>query len=88
MLESLSNKVALVKRDSNTYISSCEYCKILKNTFSTEHLQTTASLVKVHGIISFRIISKIGVNRKDKDLNRKELRHRYLPFCPENVRGF
>ena len=61
-------------------MSSCEYCEILKNTFSTEHLQTTASLVKVHRIISFRIMSKIAVNCKDKGLTRKELRQRYLHF--------
>ena len=59
-------------------MSSCEYCEILKNTFSTEHLRTTASLVKVHRFISFRIMSKISVNRKNKGLTRKELRHRYL----------
>ena len=61
-------------------MSSCEYCEILKNTFSTEHLQTTASLVKVHRIISFRIMSNIAVNCKDKGLTRKELRQRYLHF--------
>ena len=52
-----------------------EYYEILNNTFSTEHLHTTASLVKVYRIISF---TKIAVNRKDKSLTRKEHRHRYL----------
>ena len=52
-------------------ISSCEYCEILKNTFSTEHLRTTTSLVKVHRIINFRIMSKIVVNHKNKGLTRK-----------------
>ena len=49
--------------------------KILQNTFSTEHLRTTASLVKVYRIIS---LSKIAVKRKDKGLTRKKLRLRYL----------
>ena len=52
-------------------MSSCEYCKILNNTFSTEHLQTTASLVKVY---------RVKVSAKDKGLTRKKLRHRYLPW--------
>ena len=60
-------------------MSSCEYCEILKNTSSLEHLRTTASLVEVHRIIRFTIRSKIAVNRKDKGVARKELRHRYLP---------
>ena len=52
-----------------------EYCEIPNNTFSTEHLHTTASLVKVYRIKSFRTIA---VNHKDKSLTRKALRHRYL----------
>ena len=51
--------------------------KILQNTFSTEHLRTTASLVKVYRIIS---LSKIAVKRKDKGLTRKKLRLRYLTW--------
>ena len=61
-------------------MSSCEYCETLKNTFSTENLRTTASLVKFHRAISFRIMSKLAVNRKEKGLTRKELRYTYLPF--------
>ena len=53
------------------------FLKILQNTFSTEHLRTTASLVKVYRIIS---LSKIAVKRKDKGLTRKKLRHRYLTW--------
>ena len=86
MLESLSNKFAgfqrcnFVKKRPQYKMSSYEHCKTFTNTFSTEHLQTTASLVKVHRIISFRIMSKIAANRKDKGLTRKELCHRYLPW--------
>ena len=61
-------------------MSSCEYCEILKNTISTKHLRTTASLVRVHRIISFKIISRITVKRKNKGLTRKEPCHIYLPW--------
>ena len=32
-----------LKRDSGTGVFACELCKISKNTFSTEQLETTAS---------------------------------------------
>ena len=35
------NKVSLLKRDS-AQVFSCEFCKVFKNTFFTEHLGTTA----------------------------------------------
>ena len=86
VLQSLSNKVAglpafspatLWKRDSDTDV----FLWILQNSQEhTEHLRMTASLVKVHRIISFKILSKIAVNRKEKGLARKKLRHRYFPW--------
>ena len=85
MLEYLPNKVAGLQPCNfikNRLQHKCLPLNIAK-FFSTEQLRTTASLVKVHRIISFRIIRKIIVNRKDKGLTRKELRHRYLPYnCP------
>ena len=38
-LKSLSNKVAGLK----TFMFSCEYCEIFRNTYFEEHLQTAAS---------------------------------------------
>ena len=35
------NKV--VKKETLAQVFSCEFCEISKNTFSTEHLRTTAS---------------------------------------------
>ena len=49
MLESPFIKVAslrfatLLKRDSNTQVSSYETCKIFKNIYFVEHLRTAAS---------------------------------------------
>ena len=42
------NKVAclgcnFIKKETLTYVLSCEFGKIFKNSFFTEHLQTTAS---------------------------------------------
>ena len=82
MLEYLPNKVAGLQPCNfikNRLQHKCLPLNIAK-FFSTEQLRTTASLVKVHRIISFRIIRKIIVNRKDKGLTRKELRHRYLRY--------
>ena len=43
---------------------SCEFCEISKNTFFTEHLQTTASVETV---------------RKACNFIKKRLQHRYFP---------
>ena len=76
-------------------VCMCVYvyiCAVMKTMcppgLSPQWLCDNSCIWAVHRIISFRIISKIGVNRKDKDLTRKELHHRYLPFCLKNVRGF
>ena len=48
--ESLFNKVAgarpvtLLKRETLSQVFPCEFCKISKNTFFTEHLWVTASV--------------------------------------------
>ena len=34
-----------IKKDALSQLFSCEFCKISKNTFSTEHLWTTASIL-------------------------------------------
>ena len=44
------NKVAgaacnFIKKETLTQVFSCEFCEISKNTFFTEHLRTTASIV-------------------------------------------
>ena len=45
------NKVArlqpcnFIKKETLAQVLSCEFCEIFKNTFSTEHLQTTASII-------------------------------------------
>ena len=46
------------------------------------HLRCGDPSVKFREIISFRILSKITVKRKDKALARTELRHRNLPCIP------
>ena len=38
-----------IKKETLTQVFSCEFCEISKNTFSTQHLQTTASAVKMNG---------------------------------------
>ena len=34
-----------IKKKTLAQVFSCEFCEISKNTFSTEHLRTTASVV-------------------------------------------
>ena len=34
----------LIKKETQTQVFSCEYCKIFKNTYFEEYLRTTASL--------------------------------------------
>ena len=35
---------AFIKKETLAQVFSCEFCKIFKNTFFTEHLRTTASV--------------------------------------------
>ena len=35
-----------IKKETLAQVFSCEFCEIFKNTFSTEHLWTTASVMK------------------------------------------
>ena len=39
------NKVASIKKDTLAQVLSCKFCEISKNTFFTEHLWTTASII-------------------------------------------
>ena len=32
-----------IKKETPTQVSSCEYCKVFKNSYFKEHLQTAAS---------------------------------------------
>ena len=36
-----------IKKEIATQVFSCEFCEILKNTFSTEHLPATASALNI-----------------------------------------
>ena len=54
----------LYLKESLTRMFSCEFCEISKNTFFTEHLQTTASVETV---------------RKACNFIKKRLQHRYFP---------
>ena len=38
----LRKACSVIKKESLAQVFSCEFCKISKNTFSTEHLRTTA----------------------------------------------
>ena len=52
------NKVAggtcnFIKKDTLTQVFSCEFCKISKSTFFTEHLRTTASTFIFNMVASY-----------------------------------
>ena len=34
-----------IKKETLVHVFPCEFCEIFKNTFSTEHLRTTASVI-------------------------------------------
>ena len=38
-----SKAFSFIKKETLTQVFSCEFCEILKNTFFTEHVRTTAS---------------------------------------------
>ena len=48
-----------IKKETLAQVFSCEFCEISMNTFSTEHLQTTAS-----GFISIILTQKLRKNLK------------------------
>ena len=39
---------SFIKKEALAQVFSCEFCKISKNTFSTEHIRTTASGLKYY----------------------------------------
>ena len=47
-----------IKKESLAQVFSCEFCEISKNTFFTEHVRTTASLLGKQGKILFYFTSK------------------------------
>ena len=57
------NKVAdlrlNIKREALAQVFSCEFCEISKNTFSTEHLGTTASAFCAESLPGY---SEMGLN--------------------------
>ena len=46
-LEILPEACNFIKKDTLTQVFFCEFCEIFKNTFFTEHLQTTAFVKKI-----------------------------------------
>ena len=54
-----------IKKETLAQVFSCEFCEIFKNTFFTEHLQTTASLNAVN-ILNFLSSNQISAYRKLK----------------------
>ena len=42
-----------IKKETLAQVFSCEFCEISKNTYSTEHIQTTASILLFY--LSFRL---------------------------------
>ena len=79
----LKRPAALLKR-TLAKVFSCEFCKILKNTFFTEHLRTTASghLFCLKGLIHFMPLISIprvlwcfqGLWKEPSDIKRVEKR--------------
>ena len=43
---SQSRACNFIKKETLAQVFSCEFCEISKNTFSTEHIRTTASAIK------------------------------------------
>ena len=41
----LKKSWGLIKKETLTQVFTCEFCEISKNTFLTEHLRTTASIL-------------------------------------------
>ena len=54
-----------IKKETLAQVFSCEFCEIFKNTFFTEHLQTTASL-NAFNILNFLSSNQISAYRKLK----------------------
>ena len=78
------NKVAGLrpaKKETLAQVFSCEFCEISKNTFSTEHLRTTASeILEEHNILVTKLLHQVFVRKlfiskqiesKSNDLNIK-----------------
>ena len=73
------NKNNLIKKEALVQAFSCEFCKISKNTFSTEHLGTTASVdSKVAGI---RLAT---LQKKNLNIDVSFLTHSY---CHRDVKN-
>ena len=63
-----------IKKETLALVFSCEFCEISKNTFSTEHLQTTAS-----GIKRFRLIVSNAFDKSMKCASTSKVHlHIYL----------
>ena len=59
-LEILQDLQLYLKKGSGTHVF-CEFCKIFKNTFFTEHLWTTASVIRTVecGILDIKKIENL-----------------------------
>ena len=64
------NKVAslqacnFIKKETLAQMLSCEFCVIFKNTFFTEHLWTTASIISITDICIVIVSNKFVAQRR------------------------
>ena len=54
MAQNKLRPATLLKKETLAQVFSCEFCKMFKNTFLTEHLRTTASASSTHKITKYR----------------------------------
>ena len=54
-----------VKKETLAQVFSYEFCEISKNTFPTEHLWTTASVITMY-LVWIHLYSKLSVLQKNK----------------------
>ena len=65
--KNLHQSLYFIKKETLVQAFSCEFCKISKNTFSPEHLQTTASVFSIDHFC-FKILINISTpNIKSKE---------------------
>ena len=59
-LRNFERSATLLKKEALAHMFSCEFCENFKNTFFTEHLWTTASVIRTaeYGIL---VIKKTSV---------------------------
>ena len=60
------NKVA--EKETLAQVFSCEFCKIFKNTFFTEHLRTTASVTLIKAAVRSLAFQKVFIKQAFRNL--------------------